>query len=312
MEQGEVVTLAPNLRAILAPNPSPMTAEGTLTYLIGPPQSLAMIDPGPDILTHFQRLCDTVDALGKLTAVLVTHAHLDHSPLAASVAGHYDVPLYGFGSYERGRTAQMQQLAETSYIGGGEGVDHAFAPTAVLEDGAVVSGEGWTLKAHWTPGHMANHLCFEWVEAQVLFCGDLIMGWAPSLISPPDGDLEQFYGSLRKVERLGATRLYPGHGSPVDAPQARITELRAHRHSRSQSLAHVLCETPQSLGELTSKIYNDVPAHILPAAKRTLFAHLLWAINRGYCTATGPISDDVGFMATQTTKELQHLPLDAL
>lgn len=166
---GEAETLAPGLRRVLAPNPSPMTFRGTNTYLVGD-GDLAIIDPGPADDTHLNAI---LEAVGKqrVSAVLVTHAHVDHSPLARALADIVAAPIYAFSDASGGRSAVMQQLAATGLVGGGEGVDGDFRPDIELADGEAVTGDGWSLCALHTPGHFGNHLSFAWDD--VLFCGDL-------------------------------------------------------------------------------------------------------------------------------------------
>uniref|UniRef100_UPI003F6B289B MBL fold metallo-hydrolase n=1 Tax=Marivita sp. TaxID=2003365 RepID=UPI003F6B289B len=210
-EPGIAEWLAPGLRRVLAPNPSPMTFRGTNTYLIGD-GDLAIIDPGPSDEIHLNAL---VQSIGKerVSAILVTHAHVDHSPLARALADKVNAPIYAFSDATGGRSAVMQQLAATGLMGGGEGVDHDFSPDIQLTDGETVSGGGWTLRALHTPGHFGNHLSFAWND--VLFCGDLVMGWASSLVSPPDGDLTDFMASCRRLRSQDWSVFHSGHGAPI-------------------------------------------------------------------------------------------------
>ncbi len=311
MEQGQVVDLEPGLKVILAPNPSSMTHEGTLTYILGHNHELAVIDPGPDIPQHQSAIMNAVGSHQAITTICVTHAHLDHSALANSLSLETGAPVYGFGPYDAGRTAIMQHLAETGLAEGGEGVDYHFHPNKALAEGALIPGDGWTLRAHWTPGHMANHLSFEWCERHALFCGDLIMGWSSSLISPPDGNLEQFYTSLRKVEKRPLVRLYPAHGSPVENPKNRIDWLRQHRHLRSVRIANQLNTTPQNISDLTSSVYSDVAPKYWQIAQRNLFAHLIWMVEIGYAQAVPELSFQASYHKKTSHKKFSDFLLDA-
>ena len=128
-----------------------------------------------------------------------------------------------------------------------------------------------------------------------MFTGDVVMGWASSLISPPDGDLAQFYDSLETLDALETDTFYPGHGDPIRDPKARLQELRHHRNARTDALRAALTSTPQSLEALTSQIYHDVPPSLLPAAARNLFAHLVWLYELGELVSHPELSTDAGF-----------------
>ena len=161
---GQAQTLAPGLQRILAPNPSAMTWRGTNTYLVGT-RNLAVIDPGPSDPAHLQAIVNSLRPGQSISHILVTHAHLDHSPLAADLARETGAPILAYGDALAGRSAVMQGLAESGMAGGGEGVDHSFRCDIALADGACVQGDGWQITAHWTPGHFGNHLAFQWGDA---------------------------------------------------------------------------------------------------------------------------------------------------
>lgn len=274
--------IAPGLRRLRAPNPSPMTERGTNSYLIGE-ADLAVIDPGPALPAHLERLLDEIGH-AKVSAILVTHSHRDHSALAPALSERTGAPVMAFGASDSGRSAVMARLARG--VGGGEGVDAAFRPDQELSDGESVAGDGWDLTALWTPGHMGNHLCF--AHGDILFTGDLVMGWSTSLVSPPDGDLEAFMASCRRLA-VRRDRLYlPGHGPPVTDPAARVAELMAHREARTAQLRRALAEGPATSATLTRRVYHDVPEHVLPVAERNLIAHLIALMEQGCVRADRP------------------------
>ena len=179
MASGTIDTLAPGLRRIIAPNPSPMTERGTNTYLLGGAAGLCVIDPGPMDENH---LAGILEAIGtaRVDAIVVTHAHLDHAPLARTLAEATGAEVLAFGDAETGRSTIMRELAAEGRVGGGEGVDAAFHPDRTVADGDVIEGPGWRLEVLHTPGHMGNHICLRWGDA--LFTGDHVMGWASSLV----------------------------------------------------------------------------------------------------------------------------------
>jgi glyoxylase-like metal-dependent hydrolase (beta-lactamase superfamily II) len=270
-EPGHPMEMGPGLRRVLAPNPSPMTHWGTNTYLLGETE-VAVIDPGPDDESHLAAL---LDALGgaRVSHILVTHAHRDHSPLARRLSALTGAPVLGFGPATAGRTQVMEDLARQGLVGGGEGVDHGFVPDVALADGAAIDGAEWRLVAHWTPGHFAGHLSFAWRDE--VFTGDHVMGWASTMISPPDGDVTAFMTSCARLKALGAARFHPGHGAPVSDPAHRIDWLMRHRREREAQILAALGRTPLDLKTLTRRIYHDAPAALLPAAERNVLAHLV-------------------------------------
>lgn len=145
----------------------------------------------------------------------MTHAHLDHSAGVARLAQATRAPVFAFGAADSGRSPTMARLAATG-LTGGEGVDAGFRPDIELRHGEELRSSDWTLQALHTPGHMGGHLSFRLGDA--IFCGDLVMGWSTSLISPPEGDLVDYFRSLDLLARLAPRVLYPAHGEPITAP----------------------------------------------------------------------------------------------
>ncbi len=266
-------TLEDGLVRVTAPNPSPMTFTGTQTYLVGTDE-VVVIDPGPDIAAHMDAILGAVEPGARIARILVTHSHLDHSPLARPLSAATGAPVLAAGPSAWGRSAVMQALAEAGAIGGGEGLDDSFAPDARITEGCALVGSWGRIEVLETPGHMANHLSFAWNGA--LFSGDLVMGWSTSLVSPPDGDMGAFMASVSMLANRSDRIFYPGHGDPVVAPQARCRELIAHRRARE---AQIL-EAMHSLGASTARdlachIYTDVAPALVPAATRNVLAHLI-------------------------------------
>lgn len=256
-------------RVVLAPNPSPLTGPGTNTFLLGE-EGVAVIDPGPDDAGHIAAIQDA--APGPVTHIFVTHAHLDHSAGARRLARATGAPIYGFGPATAGRSPVMAGLAAAGLIGGGEGLDTDFAPDVTLADGAVVEGADWQLQALHTPGHFGGHLsflCDDWV-----FSGDLVFDWSTSLISPPDGDLADYFRSIQRLAALAPARLLPAHGDPITDPQARLAELAQHRRARTAQIIAALRIGPADADTLARRIY-DIPDALIPAATRNVLAHLV-------------------------------------
>lgn len=269
---GVAQVLAPGLRRVLAPNPSPMTGPGTFTHILGEGR-VAVIDPGPADSVHLAALRAALAPGERVEVILVTHPHLDHSPLARPLAEATGAPVAGFGPPTAGRSPLMQRLASEAGLGGGEGVDLTFAPDVTLTEGERLSGAWGEITVLHTPGHFAGHLCFGW--AGELFCGDQVMGWAPSLVSPPDGDMGCYMASLARLAAEGWHRLHPTHGASINDPAARIAELVAHRRGREATILAALSTGESDLATLTDRVYVDTPATLLPAARRNLLAHLI-------------------------------------
>lgn len=263
---------ARGLRVLVAPNPSPLTAEGTNTYILGE-GAVAVIDPGPASAAHLEAILAALDAGERVSHILVTHSHLDHSPLARPLSRRTGAPVLAFGPSTAGRSARMERLAAEGGIGGGEGIDSDFVPDIALADGSVVEGSGWRIEAIHTPGHLGNHLCLAWGED--LFSGDHVMGWSTTLVSPPDGDMGAYMRALDRLAARAPRRLWPGHGAPVANGTARIRELIAHRRAREEAILGELGRGPATAAELAARLYRDTPPPLLGAATRNVLAHLL-------------------------------------
>ncbi|MBQ2263162.1 MAG: MBL fold metallo-hydrolase [Loktanella sp.] len=278
---GQPWKLRDDLTLLLAPNPSPMTFLGTNSYILGRDR-LVVIDPGPDDPAHLDALLLLISGR-PVDYILVTHSHLDHSALAPALAARTRAPVAAFGDAIAGRSAVMAGLAARGLTDGGEGIDHHFRPDLTLADGDQLQGDWGAITAIHSPGHIGNHLCFGWRDA--LFCGDHVMGWASSLVSPPDGDLTDFMASCRKLTTLPATVFYPGHGAPVTDPQARLHWLIHHRQAREAQIRAALTTGPATPQTLTARIYTDVAPHLVPAAQRNVLAHLIDLAQRGEVSA---------------------------
>jgi len=285
---GTPLALEDGLRLVLAPNPSPMTERGTNTWLLGE-GAVTVLDPGPADPVHLRAILAALSPGERIVRILVSHSHLDHSPAARPLAEATGAPVLAFGDSSAGRSERMQALVGQP-IGGGEGVDNIFAPDERLPDGTDLDIGGLALRVLHTPGHLGNHLCFLW--GQALFSGDQVMGWAPSLVSPPDGDLTDFMASLDRLEALGPTRLYPGHGAPVDDGPARIRALRTHRLGRERAIVDAIAAGAASAQAVTAAVYTDVPQAFLPAAARNVLAHLIDLEGRGLIGFDGPVGLD--------------------
>ncbi|SEP63187.1 MBL fold metallo-hydrolase [Thalassovita taeanensis] len=290
---GQAEELSEGLRRIVAPNPSPMTYRGTNTYLLGE-RDIAVIDPGPESAPHLEAIMAALHPGQRISHIIVTHAHLDHSPLSRALSERTGAPVLAFGDAKAGRSEVMQQLADAGLAGGGEGVDRAFRPDVLLADNEVIRGDGWDMRAVWTPGHFGNHLSFVWEDA--IFSGDLVMGWASSLVSPPDGDLTDFMASCERLQQIPALVFHPGHGAPVTQTAERLDWLLSHRRAREAAILEALSKGSATADILARAIYTETPAALLPAAARNVFAHLVDLKGKELIEASGALSADAKFM----------------
>lgn len=276
-------------RCILAPNPSPLTGPGTNSFLIGT-DHIAVIDPGPDESDHLEAIVRA--GAGKISHIFVTHSHKDHSAGASRLTAMTGAPVLAFGDMESGRSPAMQKLAATGLVGGGEGLDASFRPDILLRDGQEISTPDWTLRALHTPGHCGNHLCFQYED--LMFCGDIVMEWSSTLISPPDGDLADYFRSLDRIGLAAPKRLLPAHGKPVESPIERLSELADHRRLRTAQILNALSQSPADAQDLARRIYDIAPA-LLPAATRNVLAHLVALAGMGAVIHNGDLTADAIF-----------------
>jgi glyoxylase-like metal-dependent hydrolase (beta-lactamase superfamily II) len=261
---GEVEQTAPGIRRILCGNPGPFTFRGTNTWIIGAGSSVAVLDPGPEDAAHRDAILRAT-AGERISHILVSHTHRDHSPGVAALQAATGAPSHGFGPH---MTPPDQ---------GGEGGDHGFTPDVVLADGAAVEGDGWRLSAIHTPGHCANHLCFALDGTGVLFSADHVMSWSTTVVSPPDGDMAAYMASLARLRARDDRLFLPGHGPALPEPAAFMAALVAHRLEREAMVLDALRAARRATAQaLVPAVYGPaLDARLVPAAARSLLAHLI-------------------------------------
>lgn len=281
----------PPLRCLTAANPSPLTGTGTNTYLLGA-SDIAIIDPGPDLPSHLAAILAALGPGQRVSHILVTHAHRDHSALAPRLAALTGAPVLAFGTALAGRSQQMATLAP-HLPPTGEGLDLAFRPDATLAEGDSLAGPDWELAARHTPGHLGGHLCL--ALGQLLFSGDHVMGWATSIVAPPDGDMSDYMASLRRLQDSSWRRFLPGHGRPIEDPASRLADLIAHRLARESAILTELGKGPDRIAPLTRRVYYDIPAAMLAAAERNVFAHLVDLASRNLVSAAPTLHPESSF-----------------
>ena len=246
--------LAPGVRRLVAPNPSMMTGPGTNTYLFGK-KEVAVLDPGPMIEKHIDRIVEIAGA--PIRWILVTHTHPDHSPAAKNLAQRTNAELLGRPAPE------------------GPQQDRSFSPGRVLDDGDRITSDEFEITAVHTPGHASNHLCFLHEETRWLFTGDHVIDGSTVVINPPDGNMKQYIESLRHVRALDCEALAPGHGELIRDPVRAIDWIIDHRLEREAKVLVALQANPGlSTRELVPHVYQDVPEKLYRLAERSLLAHL--------------------------------------
>ena len=246
--------LAPGVRRLVAPNPSMMTGPGTNTYLFGK-KEVAVLDPGPMIEKHIDRIVEIAGA--PIRWILVTHTHPDHSPAAKNLAQRTNAELLGRPAPE------------------GPQQDRSFSPGRVLDDGDRITSDEFEIVAVHTPGHASNHLCFLHEETRWLFTGDHVIDGSTVVINPPDGNMKQYIESLRHVRALDCEALAPGHGELIRDPVRAIDWIIDHRLEREAKVLVALQANPGlSTRELVPHVYQDVPEKLYRLAERSLLAHL--------------------------------------
>jgi glyoxylase-like metal-dependent hydrolase (beta-lactamase superfamily II) len=245
---GQLRPVTPYASVLLASNPSPMTLDGTNTWLLRTQgsESCLVIDPGPDDPEHLRAV---VAAAGEVTEILLTHGHLDHSAGAAALRALTRAPVRALDP--------AQRL-------GGEG----------LGDGDVVAAAGVEVRVLATPGHTADSLCFAVGDA--VLTGDTVLGRGTTVVAHPDGRLADYLDSLRRLHELGTRAVLPGHGPELPDLAAITSAYLAHREERLEQIRAALDRLgPEAAAmDVVRIVYADVDPVLWPAAELSVRAQL--------------------------------------
>ena len=289
------VKLQDGLMRLTAPNPSPMTYTGTNTYILGR-KELIIIDPGPNSKTHLSNLLEIIPSNAKVTHILVTHSHLDHSELAPILSEILNAPTFAFGTALDGQSDNMKNICKMGLVSESLGIDIEFVPDYTVQNKEKIISSEWEIVAHHTPGHLCNHVCYQYFDT--LFTGDHVMEWSTSVISPPEGDVSQFINSCREINKLGCQKFYPGHGLPVENPKERIAELIKHRKKREIEIHNFLINKEATISQITKNVYLDIDQNLLSVASRNVKAHLIDLIIKKQVKVDDISSDNAIFSLT--------------
>lgn len=255
MSMPDIARWSERVVVVLGQNPGPFTGPGTNTYVVGTGRSRLLLDSGQGIESYDDLLGQALDEHcdgASLDRIVLTHAHPDHIGGVDRIRErHGELPLDKMPLPDSDRGFEVRPLG----------------------DGDVVEIEGATLEAHWTPGHARDHLCFLLREEKVLFTGDMVLG-AGTTVIPPDGDLDDYLASLRRLEVLDIERIFPAHGPVIEEPHAKIGEYLAHRALRDEQILEGLEAGLTRTEDLVRRIYTDIPEYLHRAAGVSVESHL--------------------------------------
>ena len=249
---------------VVAPNPGPLTLDGTRTYVIGGDPCL-VIDPGPALAGHLDNVEVRIGGR-RVAAVCVTHWHPDHAAGASELRERLGAPLAA--------TAQTAELAELE------------PPELELRDGIEIEFGDGRLRAIATPGHSPDHVCFFWPQAGALFSGDTILGEGTSLIAPPEGDMAAYMRTLERLKALDASVIHPGHGPRIERAREKIEEYIAHRRARESQVLESLRGGAVTVESIRAAVYPDLEPRLRRAAEGSVLAHLRKLEEEGRVRAT--------------------------
>ncbi|MFW2381332.1 MAG: MBL fold metallo-hydrolase [Acidimicrobiales bacterium] len=311
---GECVQVAPLIRRVVANNPNPFTFTGSGVYIIGRGE-LAVIDPGPSLPSHLDAIEACLGTDESIDRILVTHTHTDHTAGVPALRSRTSAQTYGFGPHGPvSADDPLDRLDFSKYISTEEraeferewadlpdelkreGPDTSFAPDVVVGHGSAdargvsdtIEGRGWSIEVVHTPGHTSNHVCFRLEDdgagQSVLFTGDHVMGWATSVISPPDGDLTDYLASLRRLLLVEDDVYLPTHGPAIEEPLPYVQSFIEHRDGRTRQLIAELKAGPSTVVDIVPRMYSDVDKRLWRAAGNSVFSHLLTLRDQGVAT----------------------------
>lgn len=294
-DYGQVHQLAPGVRRVVAKNPNPFTFTGTGVYILGTGE-VAIIDPGPSLDDHLDSVLACLDEGETVTHILITHTHTDHTAGVAKLKERTGASTYGFGphgevpdkdpleqvTFDEYFTAEEKETIEKKWADipeelKREGADTDFVPDVTVGHGDTISAPSWLVEVVHTPGHTSNHICFALTDGdgtKVLFTGDHVMGWATSVISPPDGDLFDYLASLQLLLERDDEVYWPTHGPAISDPHDYVRSFIEHRTGRENQILAALAQSSTTIKDLVPTMYADTTKMLWRAAANSVFSHL--------------------------------------
>ena len=293
VEYGRVDQVSPLIRRVIAKNPSKFTYLGTGTYVIGH-GDVVVVDPGPKLDSHRDALSSAL-ATERVRAILITHCHADHSPLAKWLSDQTGAPTIAYGPHPRPSAEELDDPDPDAGPGSQddarddetaavveESTDYDFVPDVTVADGDLAyEGFGLTIRAVHTPGHTSNHTCFALEEESALFTGDHVMGWSTTVVSAPDGDMGAYIQSLRKVAARADAMMWPTHGPPREDGVEYVEALIAHRLQREEQIIEMLASGHHRIADIVEVLYAEVRKELHKPARRSVQSHLIKLVNEG-------------------------------
>ena len=273
-QHGKPVTIAPGVRRLTCHNPGPLTFHGTNSYIIGE-GDVAILDPGPADDAHIAALLKAT-AGERISHILISHSHADHSPGAALLKAQCDAPVLAEGPHRPARSLYEGEINPLDASG-----DTSLVIDQTLAEGELIEGAGWALEVIATPGHTANHISFAFTDGSGLFSADHVMAWSTSIVAPPDGSMADYMASLHKLMERQDAIYWPGHGGPVIDPQPFLVQLKAHREAREAALLERLHAGDETIAQMVAVVYRDVDPSLHGAAALSMFAQIEYLVARG-------------------------------
>ncbi|MFK0118713.1 MBL fold metallo-hydrolase [Streptomyces sp. NPDC090994] len=270
--RGQALTGPATARAVnvLAPNASPMTLDGTNTWILAEPGSglAVVVDPGPLDEGHLRHVVDTAERAGRRVALtLLTHGHPDHAEGAARFAE---------------LTGTKVRALDPALRLGEEG----------LGAGDVVTVGGLELRVVPTPGHTADSLSFHLPADRAVLTGDTVLGRGTTVVAHPDGRLGDYLDSLRRLRSLtvddGVHTVLPGHGPVLEDAQGAVEYYLAHRANRLAQVETAVEDGYRTPAEVVAQVYADVDRSLWPAAELSVRAQLEYLEEHGLIQPPAP------------------------
>ena len=284
----QVVQVSPLVQRVIAQNPSKFSYHGTGTYLLGT-DDVVVIDPGPQLDSH--RLALTAALSGRnVVGIVVTHCHSDHSPLTQWLHEETGAPRFAIGPHrvfdgfveEDDHDESEEDPTEAKDDTERETIDLAFSPDiAVVDNERFFSTPEFSLTAVATPGHTSNHLAIAMDSERALFTGDHVMGWSTTIVSPPDGDMRQYFESMNKVIARDDQILWPTHGGPVTEPHEFLVAYLEHRMERERQIVAQILSGNVTIPGIVKVLYAQVDKKLHRPARRSVWSHLRKLVDDG-------------------------------